>query len=357
MVVDGLGNVIIANTEPSGLGVGVTVALTKLDSTLTPVWSMNLSTVRIFANVINGLFNGLGADSTGNIYLGGQLVTQFVGQAAIQQVLPDGTLGWKSSIGSSAAGVQNSAGALTVGPDDTVYISGSSSGQLPNQPVTASGDGFVAHYAKDGTLISVDQAPFISTVAGPLTVDTAGQVVLANSLVAVDSNLQLLWAVPSSLATQANAAFSPSGLLFDSGLNTAGMNIVEERSSATGAGIWQRQFAVQTGTVNAVEGETWTGQFRGTPVMVATSDSVYLAGSYSNTYKNGSSPPPTTAPCYVARLDTMGSQIWFRQFETTLVTTSGHDFAPSAIALSGKKLVVASSEIVFQLNAADGTGP
>jgi hypothetical protein len=92
-------------------------------------------------------------------------------------------------------------------------------------------------------------------------------------------------------------------------------------------------------------------------------DAVYVAGKYNNTYANGSSTPPSIATDFVAKLDTSGKQLWFRQFASSPL------FASTSLQAAelGTKLLVASTGTAtnltpltvtfFLLNAADGTGP
>jgi hypothetical protein len=118
--------------------------------------------------------------------------------------------------------------------------------------------------------------------------------------------------------------------------------------------VWTRKFATQTATLDAAEGETWTGKFDAPTVLRVTSDAIYIAGVYTNSYQNGSSPPPGTRPDYVARLDLTGQQLWFRQF----LTQPSRGETPSSLAIVGTQLVVYSNiGLAFALNIADGTGP
>ncbi|MDB4915871.1 MAG: hypothetical protein JWM95_3515 [Gemmatimonadetes bacterium] len=93
--------------------------------------------------------------------------------------------------------------------------------------------------------------------------------------------------------------------------------------------------------------------------MIATSDALYLAGTYSNTYMNGAAPPPATSPAFVLKTDLNGQQLWFRTFRLMPANaTQPIDFVPSALAIGhGKVAVYAANQALFIINAADGVGP
>lgn len=348
MAVDGLGNIIVANATP--------VTLTKLSSQLSQIWQVKESTVKFFT--VANIYPGFAADATGNIFVAGTGGANANGEvmAAVQQVLPDGTMGWMEQIGPSNAAAFLTA--ATVGADGTLYAVGGSQGQLPNQPPAPMGAGFLLHYSAAGTLLQAVQSTSIGQADDMLVVDSTGNSVVGEQLSKLDSNFNVLWAGNAIAQTETT---SPDGnTVYDQeslGISEV-LNLVT-RNPATGAIVSERTFAKQTATLNAVEQEVWNGAFMDSqPLMVASSNALYMVGSYSNTYMNGSSPPPATQTVYVLCLDTMGNQIWFRQFLYAITaTTPASSFLPNTIALNGTKLVIASPSFLFQLNTADGTGP
>ena len=252
-------------------------------------------------------------------------------------------------------------GSVAVGADGTVYATGNTSTPLPNEPPTSKG-GYEAHYGADGTLLRMaTQLPNLGT-PGALFVDTAGNSILFDGQIHKwDAAFTQLWRSDIYSSNVNNVAVSPNGMLiYDLAKNSSEDFVLEQRDPTTGIVIWQTLFASQMATLNAVEQEVWTGSFSLYPaptIMSASNDAVYVAGIYLNRYMNGSSPPPASAPCYVARLDKMGNQLWFHQFRLRLSPTVVGDFSPTALALSGTKLLVAGGGALFQLNAADGSGP
>jgi hypothetical protein len=358
VAVDGVGNVITANAEHELLTT-ITTVVSKFDSALNPLWSVDFRGFTMSPIFINTetLWSGLAVDTkTGNIYVGGAQN----GKAVIQQILPGGTLGWVNEIGPANGSAEIND--VVVAADDTIYAAGASSGQLPNQPATASGGGFELHYAADGTLLQALQ----SDAFGPqqLFVDTAGNSVINNftthlGLLGLDPSFNLVWS--STGLDPGPVATSPTGSVYTFGTLSGALMILESRSFVTGTAVWRRTFATQTATLNAVEGETWKGEFNNNsyyPLVAASSDSIYLTGIYHNTYQNGSSPPPVTSPCFVTRLDSTGNQVWFKQFMVMFgKATIPGSFVPSSIAVSGTKLVIGSTSLVFQISAVDGSGP
>ncbi len=331
--------------DPSGNIVAVTLAdavttqVTKIDGQLNVLWTKTIANFRIQHNC------PVAVDGAGNIFVVGKAAGK---SASIAQFTPDGTPGWMTSLGNS-----DEIDLVATGADNTIYGIGTG-GQLPNQP--PGGGGFAVHYGADGMLIqSLQETLITGDVGGTLQVDTLGDITFLGNrtITKLGPALATIWNISGPLAL----AVTPDGSGVYDWAN--GPDTIEKRDATTGAVLWTRGFATQTATLNAIEGQTWKGQFSGsTPIMVASSDSLYLAGTYTNSYMNGSSPIPSTAPAFVARLDSTGQQIWFRQFRATISGTTVRDLQPSALALTQQgKLLVASGSTVFFLNAADGTGP
>ena len=357
MVTDPAGNIILGY-----LADAVTTTVTKLAPDLSMLWTLTLANFRMGSSP-------LAVDASGNVYVGGEDQTQFAPTpAAIAQILANGTRGWFRTIGSSTG--TNTVDSLAVGPQGQIVALGYSNGQLPQQPATVAGGGFMLAYASDGTLVKATQLKTISIVAQGLQVDTGGNSLFLNNLtiMKLDPSFATLWATVYDGSAASIMPTNVAALADGSGLYDYETSVgLVKRDPAAGAGVWSRAFATQTATLDSVEGETWKGQFTGTPIMLVTSDSIYLAGSYQNTYMNGSSPPPATSPGYVARLDLTGMQIWFRQFQrmpNPNAPTNIVPLQPTSLALSGpSKLVVYQGGFannggtLFLINAADGAGP
>ncbi len=350
VAVDGAGNVITVNGELEVLST-ITTIVSKFDSTLKLLWSVDFSGLTMVQDANSLVWAGLAVDTaTDAIYVGGSLNAKGV----VQQILPDGTLGWSTTLTGSAGTTINT---LVVAPNHTIYAAGVSSGQLPNQPAAASGGGFELHYAADGTLLQAVQSRALEP--RQLFVDPNGNSVMDGlenqGLSGLDPSFSVRW--KSTGISPGTVTTSPTESMFTYGTLVA-LPLLESIDFETGVAVWRRTFATQTATLN--EGETWTGQFHhiNPPFVAASTDSIYLTGNYQNTYQNGSSPPPATYPCYVMRLDSMGNQVWFKQFVGMFgQATMPYSFAPSSIAINGTKLVIGSPSVVFEINAIDGSGP
>jgi len=125
-------------------------------------------------NNFNWFPNALSIDSAGNICVGGIVSTNANDAALIKYPPAGGSPTWMQTLGSSSAEKVIS---LAIASDDTVYMDGTSAGQLPQQPASAHGGGFELHYGADGTLLSTVQST--SLLAGAdYQVDSSGNAYL-----------------------------------------------------------------------------------------------------------------------------------------------------------------------------------
>jgi len=120
--------------------------------------------------------------------------------------------------------------------------------------------------------------------------------------------------------------------------------------------LWFRQGGVRTAVLDAIEGVTWTGQFKTISELAVDTDAIYLAGTYANTYVNGAVPRPATWPAFVARYDLNGEQVWFKQFSLEGVAYGGVTPTALAIGADGDPIVAfsAGGYRLVRLRASDG---
>jgi hypothetical protein len=81
-----------------------------------------------------------------------------------------------------------------------------------------------------------------------------------------------------------------------------------------GNALWYRQGAKQTAIIDTVEGVKWTGSMSLASAFGVSAEGLYIFGTYTNSYQNGSVARPTTTPMFVARLGLDGQQVWFKEF-------------------------------------------
>jgi hypothetical protein len=361
LAIDGAGNIIVAQmgTVTIQLVVMTNTTLTKFDSQLNRTWSIGLLNFRL-GNISTFVANNpLAVDGTGNIYVGGENDARGAVGTFVTKVLPDSTVAWQKTIGSATT---NQVFGVAVGADGAISAMGQCSGQLPQQPASASGHGFELKYSSAGDLLQTVQSADIGPYPSGLQLDILGNSFFLNggAVAKLDPMSKVLWSVATvGVDPHFNLAVRPDGsALFDFEPSPQGyLGKIVQRDSANGAATSVRPFGTQMVTLNAAEGATWTGAFfhyGAAPFMVATNDSIYLAGVYSNTYRNGSSPPPTTGTSYVLRLDSTGKQVWFRLF-----SFGKNDLGLRAMAIGSQDQLVllGSYGEILELKASDGTGP
>jgi uncharacterized delta-60 repeat protein len=132
-------------------GNGSDAFLTKYNPDGTKVWTKLLGTSD--GDMANALTTGL----DGSIYVGGWTNGALDGQtnngsgdAFLTKYNPDGTKAWTKLLGSSGS---ENATALTTGPDDSIYVSGWTTGALDGLTNSGGFDVFLTKYNPDGTKV------------------------------------------------------------------------------------------------------------------------------------------------------------------------------------------------------------
>jgi uncharacterized delta-60 repeat protein len=124
-----------------------------LIATPTQTWTRMLGSV--FSDQAQSMI--LGAD--GAIYvsvstqqsLDGQTSSAVSGEVSITKYMPDGTKSWTKSLGSNYSKIWESATGMTTGADGSIYVSGSTRGNLDGQTNNGESDVFITKYLPDGT--------------------------------------------------------------------------------------------------------------------------------------------------------------------------------------------------------------
>jgi hypothetical protein len=117
--------------------------------------------------------------------------------------------------------------------------------------------------------------------------------------------------------------------------------------------------------LDPVENVIWTGRMGGGGPLVAATGALYLSGTYTNRYQNGSVTRAGTNPSYVGRYGLDGTRVWFQ--ELTFETDAGlvtNQIRRTFLDVSGNLLIEADTAgspaatagaYLFKLSAADGT--
>jgi len=143
----------VALTLASGIDytIGTTSAVTGTitnDADVAKVWT------RLLGTSSGDLATAITTGGDGSIYLGGYTYGNLDGQiysgpiAFISKYIPDGSKAWTRLLGT---GTQAEATAITTGSDDSIYVGGSTTGNLDGQTYSGSRDAFISKYNPDGS--------------------------------------------------------------------------------------------------------------------------------------------------------------------------------------------------------------
>lgn len=278
---------------------------------------------------------------TGEVYFGGSTTAALAGEtqvgsedATVGKLDATGAIVWQHQWG--ATGGQATV-RLGIQPDGSVLTVGRCSMQAPGNPPDNKGGPFAARYGADGVRAWIKQYPTalapIASAQGNAQVDAAGIVSLGTGDTVVTINPADGAATQGPRYTGYAGGFARAIFAADFKSFYAGDGKQVAQLNLDGSAIWYRQGATQTATIEATEGVKWTGSFTTlNAALGVAADGIYISGVYANQYQNGSVARPTTRPISIARLDTSGQQIWFR--ELLLETTAGTFTSPFALGFA-----------------------
>ena len=126
--------------------------LTKYSADGTKAWTKLLgSSAQDKANALTtGLDGSIYVSGVTTGALDGQTYSSGIGDAFLSKYSTDGTKAWTKQLGSNG---YDWAGALTTGPDGSIYVSGFTGGALDGQINSGSTDAFLTKYSADGTKV------------------------------------------------------------------------------------------------------------------------------------------------------------------------------------------------------------
>ncbi|MEI9938502.1 MAG: hypothetical protein WDO69_14895 [Pseudomonadota bacterium] len=387
---DGQAPLVLATNRQPDVCVGYALSAVLADSSGNIYLQCQKSLTQYSSSFTRGWTVGFSADlaeyqtsavSGTDLYVGGSIAQA----ALVARIDSNGNEVWRDTWSSSGS---QSVRELALAPNGALYATGDSTGQAPGNPSSAAGGRWIAKYdPSNGTRLWLKQA-------GQYRVAQAAFFPIVTD---VDSNLYVSGCLPNEpcLGNASLQVFDSSGNARPGiSLTTAfaGMNfglgdihysasdetlfMVTRASNpvTTTSPISVVSFGLdgtlkwysygelpRTAILDPVEGVEWSGHFDDlAPQFALSNDAIFVAGVYSNTYRNGSNPPPSTHPAYVARYDRKGHRVWFQEFSFNQgVSVSGGGgvaLLPSGnlvVALDGPNH--AGGPYLVQLKSADGT--
>jgi hypothetical protein len=312
--------------------------------------------------------NYLSIATDGSVFYSGNRGVVNVGPSAVAgKVNPAGTLAWENVVGAGA----NNSTSCAVTPDGGVIFAGSSSGQVIGNPPDVTGGPWLARYGSDGTRSSLKQynEQYTGAVGGSssLSVDPSGNIyLLAGDAMKVSASGDIISFVAHDGSQLGGRTFHPASTTSAGDAFYVSANVLSQYDTSLKRLVDMQFESARMKVIDPVEGVTWTGNFGSaisdSYIDTTSSGAIYLAGGYSNTYKNGSVPRPTTQPLYVGRYKADGSRVWFKEFGTD---TSGSGRVAGIVSDDTTNSVVVfgrgnsspgnTGSFLFKLNAADGT--
>jgi cysteine-rich repeat protein len=305
----------------------------KYDSSGTVVWT------REFGTSSYDMANDVSADSSGNIYVGGDTYGTLPGQTAsgsmdafVRKYDSTGTVVWTNQFGTSS---EDYVQGVSVDSSGNVYAVGFAGFNLSGQTYLGSGDAFVRKYDSSGNILWTRQFGTSGyDVANDVSVDSSGNVYVAgftagtfpgqtNSggqydafVVKYDSSGTLVWA----------RQFGTSSGDIASGVSADSSGNAYVAGHTNGALPGQTNLGNSDAFVRKYDGsgtELWTRQY-GTPgfysydnamgVSVDGSGNAYVAGYTTGNFMGQTSSGGTDA--YVRKYDSSGTEVWTKQFGT-----------------------------------------
>jgi pimeloyl-ACP methyl ester carboxylesterase len=185
---------------------------------------------------------------------------------------------------------------ITTDSADNLYVTGFTSGTLPNNISSGGDDIFIAKYASDGSQVWIKQfGTSHHEIAYSITTDSAGNLYITGE----------------------------TGGTFSDNTNSGSYDVFIAKYASNGNQVWVKQFGT-------------SGNDIAYNITIDTSDNLYITGHTPGSLPNNTSMGSVDA--YIAKYTINGNQVWVKQFGT-----SGYDEARGITADSSDNLYVAGT--------------
>ncbi|MFN7511741.1 Calx-beta domain-containing protein [Microcystis sp.] len=274
----------VALTLASGIDytIGTTSAVTGTitnDADVAKVWT------RLLGTSSGDLATAITTGGDGSIYLGGYTYGNLDGQiysgpiAFISKYIPDGSKAWTRLLGT---GTQAEATAITTGSDDSIYVGGSTTGNLDGQTYSGSRDAFISKYNPDGSkawtrLLGTSNQDY----ANAITTGSDGSIYVGGY----------------------------TGGNLDGQINSRSSDIFISKYNQDGTKAWTRLLGVHT-SIGGNNG-----------YLTTSSDGSIYVGGYTGSNLDGQINSGST-DAFISKYKPDGTKVW-----TRLLGTSGQDYA------------------------------
>jgi len=254
--------------------------IAKYDPSGTQVW------IKQFGSSFSDQATGISTDSSGNSHVTGSTYNRSSGSndAFIAKYDPSGTQVWIKQFGTFSS---DEAYGISTDSSGNIYVTGSTSGNLPNNSSLGGKDAFIAKYDPSGTQVWIKQFGSIGDdEATAISTNSSGNVYVTGS---------------TSGSFPGNSYF---GGETDSFIG---------KYDANGNQLWVKQFGS-------------SGDDEATGISTDSSGNVYVTG-YTNATLPGKS-KLGGKDAFVAKYDASGNQLWVKQFgsigddEATAISTN-----------------------------------
>ena len=246
--------------------------ITKLTPNGVKLWTKQIGT----SNVDQA--SGLALDSDGSIYITGYTEGSINGEtttgfsdAFLMKLSSEGTQLWKAQIGSNS---WDSAKAISISSDGSLYIAGDANGSVDGQAYVGSSDAFLVKYNSSGTMLWTKQI-------GTSNADKATGIASGP-----DGSIYLIGYTEGSIGGKNNLGFSDAFLM---------------KFSSNGTQLWSAQ----------VGSNSWDSA---KAISIGSDDAVYIVGD-SNASVDGQ-PYLGGSDVFLMKFSSNGNKIWTQQLGT-----------------------------------------
>jgi len=283
------------------------------------------------------------ADADGNVYVGGHTTGTLPGQADgggddvdayVRKYDSSGTELWTHQFGTS---LSDQVRGVSADADGNVYVAGSTENALPGQVIAGFHDAFVRKYDSNGTVLwtrqfgslAIDVATGVSVdgsdvyVAGKASGVLPGQVSAGLFVRKYNSEGTEIWTrlfgilsrqQLSGVAADASGVYvvGETGSVGAVGVSLGGQDAFVRKYDNDGNVLWTRQFG--------------TGGHDQAFSVAADGSDVYVAGLTTGTLPGqaaGGCDNCLVADAFVRKYDSSGTELWTRQFGTSLNDSAG----------------------------------